>query len=68
MSLVELDTYLDRFEAEIVLGRLRAEGIEAVMFDGGLAASFGAALPVRIMVLDEDKGAARAILARDASD
>ena len=63
MSLVELKTYYDRFEAEIVCGRLRAEGFDALVFDGGLAASHGGAFPVRIMVLAEDKDAALAALA-----
>jgi hypothetical protein len=62
MSLVELSTYYDRFEAEIVCGRLRAEGLDAVLFDVGLAATHGA-LPVRLMVLDEDRDVAARLLA-----
>jgi hypothetical protein len=68
MSLVELGTYWDRFEAEIVRGRLQSEGVEAVLFDTGLVAAYGNAFPVRLMVLDEDSLAARAILAEDAAD
>jgi hypothetical protein len=67
MSLVELSTYYDRFEAEIVCGRLRAEGLDAVLFDVGLAATHGA-LPVRVMVLAEDRAAALDILSNDAHD
>ncbi|HZG44640.1 MAG TPA: DUF2007 domain-containing protein [Allosphingosinicella sp.] len=67
MSLVELRTYYDRFEAEIVCGRLRAEGLDAILFDVGLAATHGA-LPVRVMVLEEDRAAALDILAQDAHD
>jgi hypothetical protein len=65
MSLVELGTYYDRFEAEIVCGRLRSEGIDALVFDTGLSASHGGALPVRLMVLDKDKDAAQRLLAAD---
>jgi hypothetical protein len=68
MSLVELASYHDRFEAEIVCGRLRNEGFDAVIFDSGLGASYGNAFPVRLMVLDEDRAAAQALLAKDAED
>lgn len=63
MSLVELRKYYDCFEAEIVRGRLVSEGVDAVVFDGGLTGAYGGALPVRLMVLDEDVDAAEAILA-----
>ncbi len=65
MSLVELGTYYDAMEAEIVCGRLRSEGIEAIVFDGGLSASHGGALPVRLMVLDEDRDEALRLLRSD---
>jgi Putative prokaryotic signal transducing protein len=66
VSLVELRTFHDAFEAEIVCGRLRAEGVEALVFDGGLTAAYGGALPVRLMVLAEDVERARALIAKDA--
>jgi hypothetical protein len=66
MSLVELKTYYDRFEAEIVCGRLRSEGVEALVFDGGLSASHGGALPVRLMVLDDDRQTALRIIESEA--
>ncbi len=66
MSLTEFGLYHDRFEAEIICGRLRAEGLEAMIFDSGLGAAYGNAFPVRLMVLEEDVKAARAILATDA--
>ena len=66
MSLVELKTFYDRLEAEIVCGRLRAEGFDALVFDGGLAASHGGAFPVRLMVLAEDKEAALGALETEA--
>jgi len=62
VSLVQFKTYYDRFEAEIVCGRLRSEGVEALVFDGGLAASYGNALPVRLMVDEDDLASARRIL------
>ena len=68
MSLVELGVYWDRFEAEIVCGRLRSEGLEAVVFDSGFVAAHGNAFPVRVMVLDEDLPAAQVVLAQDAGD
>ena len=67
MSLVELKTFYDGFEAEIVCGRLRAEGIEAVVLDSGVASSYGGALPVRLMVLAEDKDAAERLLESPAT-
>jgi hypothetical protein len=65
VSLVELKTYYDRFEAEIVRGRLESEGFDVLLFDGGLSAVHGGALPVRLMVLREDRHAALAVLARE---
>jgi hypothetical protein len=62
MSLVELATYYDRFEADIVRGRLAAAGVEAVLFDAGLSAAYGA-FPVRLMVLDDELEEARRVLA-----
>jgi len=66
VSLTELGRYHDRFEAEIICGRLHAEGLDALVFDTGLGASYGNAFPVRLMVLEEDLDAARAILATSA--
>lgn len=67
MSLVELATYWDRMEAEIVCGRLRSEGLDAIVFDSGFAAAHGNAFPVRVMVLEEELASARAILDEPAS-
>lgn len=66
MSLVELKTFHDPFEAEIVRGRLAAEGFDVLLFDGGLSAVHGGALPVRLMVLAQDRHAALAVLERPA--
>ena len=42
---------------------LAAAGIEAVLFDAGIASLIGSGLSgVRLMVLEEDAGAAKALL------
>ena len=63
MSLVELGRY-DRNLANILVGRLESEGIDAVAFDGGASVADGSWLliPVRVMVDEDDEAAARAIL------
>ncbi|MEA1083634.1 DUF2007 domain-containing protein [Sphingomonas sp. M6A6_1c] len=63
MSLVELGRY-DRNLANIIVGRLDSEGIDAIAFDGGASIADGSYLliPVRVMVDDEDLGAAKAIV------
>jgi hypothetical protein len=62
--LVELANYPNAMEAAMVKGLLEAEGIDAVLFDHGMniADSSGWLVPVRVMVLDEDLEAARAIV------
>ncbi|PZN97406.1 MAG: DUF2007 domain-containing protein [Alphaproteobacteria bacterium] len=64
MSLVTLETLFDPVVAEIMRMRLETAGIEAVLFDAGVASMFGAGVSgVRLMVLDEDEAAARSLLA-----
>lgn len=64
MSLVELGRY-DRNLANIIVGRLDSEGIDAIAFDGGASIADGSYLliPVRVMVDDDDLDAAQAIVA-----
>lgn len=64
MSLVEVGRF-DRNLANIVAGRLEAEGIPAIVFDGGTSIADGSYLliPVRVMVDDSDLAAAQAIVA-----
>ena len=64
MSLVELGRY-GKTEADIIVGALEAQGIGAVAFDAGASIADGSQflIPVRVMVLDEDLVAARALLA-----
>jgi hypothetical protein len=63
VALVELGRF-DRNEANIVIGRLDSEGIDAVAFDGNSSIADGSwfLIPVRVMVLDEDLASARQIL------
>jgi hypothetical protein len=66
MALVELAKFYNGFEAGIVRGRLQADGIDSVLFDtqmnwGGL----DGAVPVRLMVDEDELAAARRILAED---
>lgn len=63
MSLVELGRY-DRNLANILVGRLAAEGITAIAFDGGASIADGSYLliPVRVMVDADDLATAQAIV------
>ena len=63
MSLVELSRY-DRNLANIIVGRLEAEGIAAFPFDAGASIADGSWLliPVRVMVDEHDLAAARAVV------
>lgn len=65
MGLVELVRCNNRMEAELVRLNLQSRGIEALLFDDGLSMAFGGSLPVRLMVLDEDRAAAQAVLDED---
>lgn len=63
MSLVELGRY-DRNLANILVGRLASDGIDAVAFDGGASIADGSWLliPVRVMVDADDLAAAQAVV------
>ncbi|WP_432768887.1 MAG: DUF2007 domain-containing protein [Sphingopyxis sp.] len=65
MALVELLRMPSGAEAELLRGRLESAGVHAVCFDAGMniADSVGLAIPVRLMVLDEDLAEAKALLA-----
>ena len=63
MPLVTLETLFDPVAAEIMRMRLEAGGIDGVVFDAGMASLIGPGLSgVRLMVLDTDEAAARALL------
>ena len=67
MSLVELDRYFTTVEAEVYRMLLNSHGIDAVLFDTGFntAEGGGMATAIRLMVLDDDRNDAAAILADD---
>jgi len=62
MALVELGRF-DRNLANIIVGRLESEGIDAVAFDTGASIADGSWLliPVRVMVDEDDLAAARLV-------
>ena len=66
MSLVELVTVNDVALAQILRGRLAADGIETHVFDSGFSGLLGGGMPgIRLMVEPEQLEAARRSL-RDA--
>ncbi len=63
MALVVVETLFDRMAGEIARARLETAGIEAVLFDGGIASVIGSGLSgVRLMVDAADERAAKALL------
>lgn len=62
MALAELGRF-DRMEAHILIGRLEAEGIPAIAFDGNASIADGSFLliPVRVMVDEDDLAAVKAV-------
>jgi len=65
MSLKAIAEYSDRIEAEMARLALAAEGIDAYIFDGGMAGlGLGFMTPARVMVLPEDAARARIVLER----
>ena len=64
MALVELARFYSDIDADLARMRLAAEGIESILFDVGMSWA-GTAIPVRLMVDDDDKRAAEALLSRD---
>ncbi len=63
MALTAIAEYSDRIEAEMARLSLGAEGIDAHIFDGGMASlGLGFMTPARLMVLPEDAPRARVVL------
>ncbi|MDM7956839.1 DUF2007 domain-containing protein [Blastomonas sp.] len=63
MSRKAIAEYSDRIEAEMARLTLGAQGIDAHIFDGGMAGlGLGFMTPARLMVLPEDAARARAVL------
>jgi hypothetical protein len=67
VSLVELARFPTRVEADLARLALGASGIESIVFDAEANSFFGGAglVCVRLMVLDEDRADAAAVLAED---
>jgi Putative prokaryotic signal transducing protein len=64
MPLVEAARFYNSFEAGLAESRLADAGIHSVLFDVEMANyGIGVAIPIRLMVLDEDLTAARQELA-----
>lgn len=62
-GLVELARFATRVEADLARLRLESEGIDAVLFGAEISGlGFGSMLPVRLMVLEEDRERAAALL------
>ena len=62
-GLVELARFATRVEADLARLRLESDGIEAVLFGADMSGlGFGSIMPVRLMVLDEDRARAEALL------
>ncbi len=63
MTLVSIAEYPDRIAADVARIALAAEGIDAVLFDGGMAGlGFGFMTPVRLMVHADDADRARPLI------
>lgn len=66
MGLVEVARFQTRVEADVARRRLEAEDIESVLFDAAMNSfGWGPIMPVRLMALEEDAGAARDLLVAD---
>ncbi|HEX4738023.1 MAG TPA: DUF2007 domain-containing protein [Allosphingosinicella sp.] len=63
MALVELAKFYDSLSAGVAQSRLEADGIESFLFDMGMTLqAVGFAIPVRLMVDEDDLNRARRIL------
>lgn len=62
-GLVELARFSSRVEADLARLNLEAEGIDVVLFGAEMGSlGLGPLLPIRLMVLDEDRDRAAALL------
>ncbi|MBA2636585.1 MAG: DUF2007 domain-containing protein [Sphingomonas sp.] len=61
--MVELARFQTRVEADLARLKLESEGVDAVLFDAETSSvGWGPMMPVRLMVLDEDRAKAEALL------
>jgi hypothetical protein len=66
MALVELARFNNRIEADLARLYLESEGIDAILFDAEMNSyGWGPMMPVRLMVLDEDRLDAEQLLAEE---
>jgi hypothetical protein len=66
MALVELARFDSRVEADLARLLLLSEGLEAILFDAEMNSfGWGPMMPVRLMVLEEDRDLAEQLLAED---
>ncbi|MEO8547123.1 MAG: DUF2007 domain-containing protein [Sphingomicrobium sp.] len=64
MALVELARFDTRIEADLARLRLESEGVGAILFDAEMNSfGWGPMMPVRLMVLQEDRDLAEQLLA-----
>lgn len=63
MGLILLAEYMSAIDADAARDALDRAGIDAVVFDAGMASlGLGMMTPARLMVLDEDRAVAQAVL------
>ncbi len=63
-GLIELARFQTRVEADLARLKLQSEGLEAVLFDAETSSvGWGSMMPVRLMVLEEDRAEAERLLA-----
>lgn len=69
MGLVKIAQYPDRMAADLARLHLASEGIESVVFDGGMASlGLGMMTPARLMIATEDVDDARRVLGGAETD
>jgi hypothetical protein len=69
MALVEAAKFYDSLSAGAAQSRLEADGIASFLFDIGMThQGVGFAIPVRLMVEEDDLGRARRVLAEEAGE
>ena len=69
MALVELARFNNRIEADLARLYLESEGIDTILFDAEMNGfGWGPMMPVRLMVLDEERALAAELLAEDRPD
>ena len=68
MALVELAKFYNSFEAGLARSRLAEDGIDSFLFDMEMSwEGLGGLIPIRLMVDEDDRDEAEALLSRDRS-